>query len=293
MTGIREQWSAEDSTLGAWLSVGSSVMAEGAARLGFDYVCVDNQHGGNDYQVSLAMIQAIVLGGSTRSRGCRGTSRASSARCSTLAPSGSSSPWSTPSPRPRRSCGPAGTRPLGARSFGPLMAGLRTGRLRRDGQRESRRDPDDRDRRSAGQPRRHPFRARHRRHLRRPGRSLAHLGLPPGNNDDEPRFTEALEAIVAGCRRHGVVPGIHSNGPLAARRLEQGFRMITVAADMVAARTHMAAELAQARGTVAGATPEPCIERRARRPTLRGQGARSRRHDHAGSTITLVARSRW
>jgi 4-hydroxy-2-oxoheptanedioate aldolase len=141
--------------------------------------------------------------------------------------------------------------PEGARSFGPLMAGLRT-----DAQ------PAEVNERIAVIPMIETVEALANLDdiLSVPGIDAVYvgpadlsltLGLPPRNNDDEPRFTEALEAIVAGCRRHGVVPGIHSNGPLAARRLEQGFRMITVAADMVAARTHMAAELAQARGTVA------------------------------------------
>ena len=58
------------------------------------------------------------------------------------------------------------------------------------------------------------------------------LGLPPGNNDGEAAFDDALAAIVAGCRRHGVVAGIHASGALAPRRLEQGFAMVTVASDL-------------------------------------------------------------
>ena len=57
-----------------------------------------------------------------------------------------------------------------------------------------------------------------------------------------------LLAITAACRRHGVVAGIHSTGPLAARRLEQGFQMITVAGDLLSMRSHMAQELALGRG---------------------------------------------
>jgi hypothetical protein len=53
---------------------------------------------------------------------------------------------------------------------------------------------------------------------------------------------------VAACGRHGVVPGMHSSGALAERRLEQGFRMLTVSGDLLALRGAMAAELAEARG---------------------------------------------
>ena len=59
---------------------------------------------------------------------------------------------------------------------------------------------------------------------------------------------------MAGCRRHGVVPGIHASGALAERRLEQGFLMVTVANDLLSMRTRMAEELAQARA--ADAAPE-------------------------------------
>ena len=54
------------------------------------------------------------------------------------------------------------------------------------------------------------------------------LGLPPGNNDDTASFREALDEIVAGCRRHGVVPGIHAtgsaDGPPARAGLRHGHR---------------------------------------------------------------------
>jgi 4-hydroxy-2-oxoheptanedioate aldolase len=74
------------------------------------------------------------------------------------------------------------------------------------------------------------------------------LGLPPGNNDDREEFTAALKTIAVACRRHGVVPGIHASGALAERRLEQGFQMITVSADLLAMRFRMNDELGQARG---------------------------------------------
>ena len=80
------------------------------------------------------------------------------------------------------------------------------------------------------------------------------LGLPPGNNDDEPAFTEALTLIVDRCNNAGVVAGIHATPALAARRAEQGFRMITVATDTVLLRGALGSALSTARGaeTAAG-----------------------------------------
>jgi len=81
------------------------------------------------------------------------------------------------------------------------------------------------------------------------------LGLSPANHHDDDVFTEALTAIVAACRRHGVVPGIHSTAALAERRLEQGFRLITVSSDLASLRAGAAADLALARA----ATPPEAV----------------------------------
>jgi len=78
------------------------------------------------------------------------------------------------------------------------------------------------------------------------------LGLPPGNNDDQPEFVEALETIVAACDRHGIVAGIHSSGALTARRLEMGFRMVTVTADSVALGVGLRLEIAKAKAASTG-----------------------------------------
>jgi 4-hydroxy-2-oxoheptanedioate aldolase len=74
------------------------------------------------------------------------------------------------------------------------------------------------------------------------------LGLPPGNNDGADKFDDALATIVTACRKAGIVPGIHATAALIERRLEQGFRMITVTSDMLAMRSSLVADLATARG---------------------------------------------
>ena len=63
------------------------------------------------------------------------------------------------------------------------------------------------------------------------------LGLGRGNNDGAPAFDDALSAILESCKRHGVVPGIHSNAALAKQRTEAGFRVVTVAEDDTAMLT--------------------------------------------------------
>jgi 4-hydroxy-2-oxoheptanedioate aldolase len=90
------------------------------------------------------------------------------------------------------------------------------------------------------------------------------LGLAPGFDNADERFTGAIETIIDGCRRHNIVPGIHSAVPLAQKRHEQGFRMITVSADHSALVAGMRGESGKAREAVTGGgsgTPAPAGKR--------------------------------
>ncbi len=77
------------------------------------------------------------------------------------------------------------------------------------------------------------------------------LGIKPNTSD--PRLDEAMVEIVAGCRRNGVVPGVHASAALCEKRIEQGFGMVTVSADIVALRKQVREDLAAARGVTAEA----------------------------------------
>jgi 4-hydroxy-2-oxoheptanedioate aldolase len=226
----------------------SPVSAEAAARVGFDYVCVDTQHGATDYQMAVYMIQAIILGGS------RPIVRV---------------PWNEPGVIGKMlDAGAVGVvvpmvntaleaaavvrackyPPLGARSFGPVMAGMRTPRYAVEANElvaaipmietaEALANLDDilavqgLDAIYVG-----------------PADLSLSLGLLAGNNDGSPEFDSALDRIVRACRDVSVVPGIHASGALASRRVKRGFAMVTVASDLLAMRTRMTDELAAARG---------------------------------------------
>ena len=247
MTSLREKWAAGGETLGLWLSVPSFLTAEVTARQPVDYVCVDTQHGVIDYQTSVSMIQAIELSGGTpvvrvpwNEPGIIGKSLDAGAY-GVIVPMVNSRDEAEAVVRSARYV------PDGSRSWGPVVAGMRHS-----------------DNRGwAGE------------HVAvipmiETGDAIANLdeilsvlgvdaiyvgpadlslslGLPPGNNDDTASFREALDAIVAGCRRHGVVPGIHATGALTARRLEQGFAMVTVTSDAVALRLGLISEMKIAR----------------------------------------------
>ena len=65
-------------------------------------------------------------------------------------------------------------------------------------------------------------------------------------------INDALATIVKGCQNAGIVPGIHATAALIERRLEQGFRMITVTSDMLAMKSSLTADLATSRGARPG-----------------------------------------
>jgi 4-hydroxy-2-oxoheptanedioate aldolase len=248
MTSLREKWASGGETLGFWLSLPSFVSAEITARQDVDYICVDLQHGVNDYAQAASMIQAIELCGGTPI--CR-------------------VPWNEPgiigkvldagahgvvvpmvNTREQAEAVVRSTRyaPEGSRSWGPVMAGMRH----------------DDNRSWAGAhvatiPMIETAEAIQNLDeiLSVPGVDAIYvgpadlsisLGLEPGNNDGNSVFDDALKTIVAGCQRHGVVPGIHATGSLTPVRLEQGFRMITVTSDALAIRLGYTSELAAARG---------------------------------------------
>src|ERR1700687_5820532 len=57
--GIREAWAAGRAALGAWLMIPSAFSAEIIAHAGYDWVCVDMQHGVIDYAPMVTMLQAV------------------------------------------------------------------------------------------------------------------------------------------------------------------------------------------------------------------------------------------
>ena len=246
---MRERWAAGEAAVGGWLTIPNAFSAEIVARCDFDYVCVDTQHGFSDNMNSWKMLQAVNLGSATpvvrvlwNESGLIGKSLDAGARAIVV-----------PMVNTRadaeavvRACRYA---PDGIRSYGPARA------LRQEGPDyyahansdvaaiamietvEAIENLDD--------------------ILSVPGLDAAYvgpsdlsltLGLPPGNNDGNAAFDDALETIAAGCERHGVVAGCHTSAELCQRRIQQGFRMITITSDVVALTRALDDELRRARG---------------------------------------------
>lgn len=56
---ILELWSNNTPCINAWLSIPNSFTAEAIGKMNWDSITIDMQHGQNDYQSSISMLQAI------------------------------------------------------------------------------------------------------------------------------------------------------------------------------------------------------------------------------------------
>ena len=254
---VKQRWRDGLPAIGGWLSIPSSVSAEVMSHQGFDWVCVDTQHGIVDYTSAVPMLQAIST-----------TSAMPFVRV----------PWNEPSIIMKyldagaygiivpmietRADAEAAVRaaryaPLGIRSFGPLRANLYAGAGYAEESNEeialcvmietpkALENLDD----IASVPGIDAL-------YIGPSDLSQALGLGPRYNADNPEHAAAVTRIREACERHGKVPGIHTNGSaLTSRYIEEGFKMILLTADVAGISGGASRELAVARATQAEVYP--------------------------------------
>ena len=252
MNPLREKWNNGECTIGAWLSIPSAVTAEIIGRAGFDYASVDLQHGMVDYADALAMFQAIELGGSVPFARVTWNEPGIIGRVLDLGAGGVIIPMVNTPADAEAAVASCRYAPVGRRSVGPTR--IRIGRpdyfegadeyvlcIPMIETAEAVANIDD--------------------ILAIPGIDAVYVGPSdlavsmgvggPGLHNDHPAFSEALATVVDACRRHGVVPGIHTNVDLVERRVAEGFRLMTVIIDVPTLQTAAGDLLADARAKTA------------------------------------------
>lgn len=244
MTRLQEHWAAGHTAFGAWCTMGSPFAAELLGSSGFDYVCVDLQHGLTDFELGWTMVQAL-----------RGTGAAPVVRVPY-----NHTPWPgkaldagaevviVPMVNSREEAEAAAAAcryaPHGVRSFGPVRAGVTLG--------------DD------------PIAANASiscfvmiESVRAVEAADAIVSVPGvdgvyiGPADlavsmcgslaaiGSQEHRDAIATVLRACRAHGVVPGIHTGGGAPARaHADEGFQMCTLATDAALLRAKAQAELA-------------------------------------------------
>ena len=249
---IREIWSKGDAVINGWLTIPSAYSAEHMANQGWDSCTVDMQHGAVGYQTAVDMLTAISTTEATPL--CR-------------------VPWLDPGIIGKMLdagaygviCPMVNTRadaealvtacrypPRGTRSFGPNRAILYGGKDYAAGaddvilafamietataieNLDEILSVDGLDALYIG-----------------PADLSLSLGRKPGLAPDDPTVVEAIETILAGARRHGVHPGIHTGNPEFARKMiEIGFEFVSVSSDARYLAGAAGAAVAATRGAI-------------------------------------------
>ena len=245
---LRRIWH-ERPAFGAWCTVASPLIAELFAIDGFDWVCIDCQHGLIDYHSMVPMLHAMARTGTTPVVRAPGNDpfaigKALDAGAQVVIVPMVSNP--AEAERAAAACryAPAGTRSIGAVRGGLFLLGTteevnaEVGLLVMIETAEGVANAD--------------------RICRTPGidgvyigpRDLANgLGVDPADPDGQARLDEAIGRVLAACRDAGVVPGIHASSGGAARRYaDMGFRVVNSTSDTVLIRSGARRELAAARG---------------------------------------------
>ena len=245
---LKQRLLANEPCYGAWLNVPNSFVAEIVGHQGFDYVCIDLQHGMIDYPAATEMLLAIHAAGSTPVVRVPSNDLGAINRVLDAGAMGIIVPLVEGLEDARRAVRACRYPPDGARSFGPNRAAYAAGpdyfatandEVLCIPMIETRGALDAIDAIVA-----------------EPGvdavyvgpndLSLA-LGQPPGADNPDP-YQSAYQRIAKACEGGAVAAGIHASVSLAAKHVATGYRMITVSTDTSTLAKGSARDLETARG---------------------------------------------
>jgi len=244
---LRSKFEAHEPAIGAWLSTPSSISAEVVGRVGFDYVCIDMQHGLMGYTDALAMLQGINLGSSTATvrvpwnePGIIGRMLDSGAMAiivpmvNTAEECAAAMSYGLYAPEGSRSTGPTRVMPLEGSDYVD-RANEQVAIIPMVETVEAVDNIDE--------------------ILQTPGVEAIYVGpndlaisMGLGRDSADQSFLDVLDHIAEKCEEHGVVPGIHAAPSTIQDRIARGYRMLTVNSDLTAMRTGLVDDLATGRG---------------------------------------------
>lgn len=239
----------EQSTpaLGCWLSIPSSVTSEVVGAVGFDYVCIDMQHGLIGYPDLVPMLQGLSMSNVTATvrvpwnePGIIGKALDAGAMAVIIPMVNSRDECEAAvqrcmyAPRGSRSSGPIRAQPL----EGPDYADVANDHVSAIPMIETVEAVENIDSIVSTEGVRAIYVG--------PMDLGVSMGLGRGTTD--PSFFEALDHIVERCKAHGVIAGIHATPETTTDRIERGYNMVTMHTDLAAMRLSLVETLAVGRG---------------------------------------------
>lgn len=245
---LLSRWAAGGNAYGAWCGIPSSLTVELLAGAGYDYVCIDLQHGIVGFSDLLPMLQAVEARGAAPLVRVPENEPAIISKVLDAGAAGVVVPLVNTADEAARAVAACRFPPVGTRSWGPLRASLVASSNDREvlnqvaclcmiETEEGLRNVEE--------------------IARTPGLTGLYigpsdlalaLGLPPGPEQGDERHVAAVEVVRRACAEAGVVAGMHTlRGAVARRHRERGFRMLTVVLDAALLRVGGAEHLAAAR----------------------------------------------
>ena len=244
-----EAWREGKGTVGCWLSLANPFTAEALANLGFDWVCVDLQHGLLDYTDLLGILPAISTSRAVPLVRVPWNEPYEIMKALDAGAYGVIVPMVNNRVEAEQAVSACRYPPEGQRSYGPLRATLYAGRdyLRQANRQlaciamiETREGLDNLD------------------HIvTTPGLDAVYigpsdlslaLGLATVGDCDHPEHEAAVSRIQGACRSAGIAAGIHTSSLKYAKKyLAQGFNLVTLGSDSGFMMRAAAADLADVR----------------------------------------------
>jgi 4-hydroxy-2-oxoheptanedioate aldolase len=252
---LRAKFEAGEPAFGMWAGIPTSLTAELAAAAGYDYVCVDLQHGLSDEATMVSMFQSTQAGGSVPLARLAWNEPWLIMRALDLGAAGVILPLIDNAAEARRAVESCRYPPVGRRSYGPVRAELVMGSAAPDelggdalciAMIETREGIENLEEIAATP-------GLDGLYIGPSDLSIA-LGLPPGRltaerGTDQRPLADAIERIRQACEAHGLIAGIHcGSGAAAEHYAGQGFRLITVGVDTSLYKATIGRELNAARG---------------------------------------------
>jgi len=242
-------WREKRQTVGCWLSLPSPYAAEALARLDFDWVCIDLQHGLIDYTDVTHLLPAISVSEATPLVRVPWNEPYEIMKALDAGAYGVIVPMVNNREEAERAVAACRYPPDGNRSFGPIRAALYGGRgYAREANHqiativmiETQEALDNLE-----------------EIVTTPGLDAVYigpsdlalsLGLPAVGDTDHPRHAAAVARVHEACQRAGIATGIHTSSVEYTRKyLEAGFNMVTLGSDAGFMMRAAASDLAEVR----------------------------------------------
>ena len=249
-THLRQVWDRGETALGVFLFLREPLIAEAAALAGYDYVCIDMQHGLQSFEHTVTMLYAMARTDCTPIVRVPWNEPSIIGRVLDAGAYGVIVPMVNTAGEARAAVAACRYAPVGSRSMGPVGVSPRAGR---EGyfstanatvlcipMIETKQAVDNVDEIAA-------VSGIDALYIGPADLSITY-GLEPKPYQDDVEWNEAIEHVKAACERNGVIPAIHAEARLAEKRRSAGWRMITVGFDLGPVMSGLRSSLKEARG---------------------------------------------